>query len=91
MCSGSIEVREISGSAKGAGGWFPLEKVQVSYDHPFMAQVDEAVLVDMVNSKLGPGARIAMELSPRAAKELIAMIEEALREGQSQHAGESIR
>lgn len=86
MCNGTIHIRDISGSAKGAGGWFPVGRAQVAYDHPFAAQMDEAVLVDLVNPDLGPAARVAMELSPQAARDLVAMIEAALQEGEIQHA-----
>ncbi len=51
--------------------------------------MDEAVLVDLVNPKLGPGARVAMELSPQAARDLVAMIETALQGGHDRHTAES--
>ena len=37
MCTMICEQTKIEGSGKGSEGWFPLNKVNVSYDHPFNA------------------------------------------------------
>ncbi len=78
MCTGHVELTDIKGSAKGPQGWFPVQRAQVSYDHPFHAQMDEAVLIDFDNPNRGAGARLSVELSPDSARELVRVIEGAL-------------
>jgi hypothetical protein len=65
---------KIDGSGKGAGGWFRLEQTSVSYDHPFEAPFEHALNIDFVNESLGPGARVAVELSETAARSLVETI-----------------
>src|SRR6267143_1478398 len=74
MCTGIVETAEVSGSGKGPHGWFKLEQVNVSYDHPTDAQLDHAVNIDFVNEKEGPSARVAVELSPESARKLVDII-----------------
>src|SRR5438552_2781856 len=69
-----FESAEISGSGKGPRGWFKLEQVNVSYDHPTDAQLDHALNIDFVNQKEGPNARVAVELSPESARKLVKAI-----------------
>lgn len=83
MCAGSVDVAEVAGSAKGAKGWFPLRRVQVVYDHPYQAQMEEALIIDFVNPERGPGARVSVELSPSSARTLALMIGAALQDGQT--------
>jgi hypothetical protein len=78
MCTGIVETAEVSGSGKGQHGWFKLEQVNVSYDHPTDAQLDHALNIDFVNQKEGPGARVAVELSPESARRLVKAILSAL-------------
>ena len=78
MCTGIVETAEVSGSGKGPRGWFKLEQVNVSYDHPSDAPLDHALNIDFVNSKDGPGARVAVELSPESARKLVNAILTAL-------------
>lgn len=85
MCAGSIEIGEVAGSAKGAQGWFPLAQAQVVYDHPYRAQMDEALIIDFTNPEQGPGQRVSVELSPDSARSLVQMIEAALLQGSRQH------
>ena len=49
MCSWIIENVELSGSGKGADGWFKLSQANVYYDHPFHAPLDHALIIDFVN------------------------------------------
>jgi hypothetical protein len=65
-----VEKVKIDGSAKGAGGWFALEGANISYDHPFEAPFEHALNIDFVNESQGPSARVAVELSEQAAREL---------------------
>ena len=85
MCAGAVEARRVEGSAKGAQGWFPLRRAQVVYDHPYRAQMDEALIIDFVNPERGPGARVSVELSASSARSLAQMIEAALEDGERRH------
>ena len=74
MCTMIAKQIKIDGSGKTANGWFTLKEADVSYDHPFAAPFEHALNLDFVNESLGPGARVAVELSPQAARELVAAI-----------------
>ena len=78
MCTGIVETAEVSGSGKGPRGWFKLEQVNVSYDHPSDALLEHALNIDFVNQKEGPSARLAVELSPESARKLVNAILTAL-------------
>jgi hypothetical protein len=69
---------QIDGSGKGVNGWFRLREATVSYDHPFDAPFEHALNLDFVNEALGPGARVAVELSPQAARALVQAINAVL-------------
>ncbi len=71
MCTGIVESAEVSGSGKGPKGWFKLQQVNVSFDHPSDAQLDQALNIDFVNQNEGPSARVAVELSPESARRLV--------------------
>ena len=85
MCAGSGETASLTGSAKGSKGWFPLETAHAVYDHPFHAQMEEALIIDFVNPDRGPGARLSLELSRGSARSLVKVIEDALRVGEHRH------
>ena len=74
MCTMIVTQVSIDGSGKGATGWFTLREANVSYDHPFSAPLEHALNIDFVNESLGPGARVAVELSPEAARALVEAI-----------------
>ncbi len=78
MCTMIVEQAKIAGSGKGVSGWFTLDQVNVSYDHPFHAPQEHALNIDFVNDAQGPGARVAVELSPESARELVQAILAAL-------------
>lgn len=78
MCTMIAQQIKISGSGKGATGWFPLGEADVSYDHPFDAPFEHALNLDFVNESLGPGARVAVELSVESAKALVEAIHSVL-------------
>jgi len=69
---------KIDGCGKGTGGWFTLAEVDVSYDHPFNAPFEHALNIDFVNEAQGPGARVAVELSVEAARNLVETIQAVL-------------
>ncbi|HXO03727.1 MAG TPA: DUF6295 family protein [Stellaceae bacterium] len=70
MCTSIVEIVGCSGAGKGETGWFDLTNAVVSYDHPHHALLEEAIAIDFVNRALGPSARVAVELTLEAAKEL---------------------
>jgi hypothetical protein len=78
MCTMIVTQVNIDGSGKGAGGWFTLREANVSYDHPFNAPFEHALNIDFVNEGLGPGARVAVELSVEAARTLVEAISAVL-------------
>ena len=86
MCTMIVEKVNIAGSGKGTTGWFKLEQANVSYDHPFNAPFEHALNIDFVNQSQGPGARVAVELSEQAARDLvktiIAVLDQAEASGQ---------
>jgi len=73
----------VDGSGKGKEGWFPVNQANVSYDHPFHIPMEHALNIDFVNEELGPGARVAVELSEEAARNLVAAIQEVLLKAES--------
>ena len=78
MCTMIVETAKISGSGKGQGGWFKLNQVNVSYDHPYHVPLEHALNIDFVNEAEGPGARVAVELTPESAQQLVQAINTAL-------------
>lgn len=82
MCTMISQRVEIDGSGKGTGGWFGLKQANVSYDHPFNAPMEHALNIDFVDESKGPGARVAVELSAEAAKNLVATILSVLQEAE---------
>jgi hypothetical protein len=78
MCTMIVDKVKIDGSGKGTGGWFKLSQANVSYDHPFDAPLEHALNIDFVNEAQGPGARVAVELSAKAAQSLVDTIRAVL-------------
>lgn len=78
MCTMIAQQIEIEGSGKAADGWFRLGQADISYDHPFDAPFEHALNIDFVNEALGPGARVAVELSVEAARALVDAIQAVL-------------
>ena len=84
MCTMIVVNAEISGSGRGPQGWFPLRQVSVSYDHPFSAPLDHALNIDFVNEAEGLSARVAVELTPDSARQLVKTILAALDRGEGE-------
>ena len=78
MCTSIVELVAADGAGKGSEGWFDLTHSVVSYDHPHHALFEEAINIDFVNPALGPGARVAVEMSLDAAKQLSAALIRAI-------------
>lgn len=71
MCTMIVNQVAVEGYGKGASGWFDVRQANVAYDHPFHAPLEHALTIDFVNEALGPSARVAVELTPAAARELV--------------------
>ena len=74
MCTMIVEKIRVDGSGKGTSGWFQLKEANVSYDHPFHAPLEHALNIDFVNEPMGTSARVTVELSEGAARELVKTI-----------------
>ena len=83
MCTMIVHQAKIEGSGKGANGWFPVREVNVSYDHPFDARLEHALNIDFVNESEGPGARVAVELTVEAARNLVKAIHAVLAQAET--------
>ena len=83
MCTMIVEKVRIDGSGKGNSGWFTLGQANVSYDHPFNAPLEHALNIDFVNESQGPPARVAVELSECAARDLVRTILSVLEQAEA--------
>ena len=83
MCTMIVQQVKVDGSGRGAGGWFALRQANVSYDHPFNAPLEHALNIDFVDETQGLGARVAVELSVEAARNLVATIQAVLRRAEA--------
>ncbi len=83
MCTMIARQVEVQGSGKGTTGWFNVRQANVSFDHPFQAPFEHALNIDFVNEALGPGARIAVELSEASARALIETIQSVLAQAEA--------
>ena len=70
MCTYQTERISVSGSGKGASGWFPLTTATVYLDHPVHAPAAHTLNVDFINPGQGASARVAVELDPASARSL---------------------
>jgi hypothetical protein len=83
MCTMIVKQVDIAGSGKGNEGWFNLNQANVSYDHPFHVPMEHALNIDFVNQEMGPGARVAVELSEQAARSLVDAILDVLEQAEA--------
>lgn len=83
MCTMIVQQVKVAGSGKGASGWFAIDRANVSYDHPFHAPQEHALNIDFVNESMGPGARVAVELSAEAARALMKTIQAVLQQAEA--------
>jgi hypothetical protein len=70
MCTYQTTSIAVTGSGKGAGGWFALSDASVYFDHPVHAAADHTLNIDLLNPARGPGFRVALELDPGSARAL---------------------
>lgn len=71
MCAMIVTQVTSDGSGNAADGWSTVRAATVSYDHPFHGPFEHALTSDIVNESLGPGARVAVELSVEGARALV--------------------
>ena len=70
MCTYLTETIKITGSGKGAEGWFSVSDASVYFDHPVHAMAEHTLNIDFRNPAEGPSARVAVELNAESAREL---------------------
>jgi hypothetical protein len=78
MCTYLTEKIKITGSGKGATGWFGVSDAGVYFDHPVHAAAEHTLNIDFLNPGKGPQARVAVELTAASARELARAIVAAL-------------
>jgi hypothetical protein len=82
MCTSVVEIVQVEGAGVSEGGWFPVTTAAVSYDHPHHAMLEDAITIDFVNEKLGPGARAAVEITLESARGLVVALERVIAEAE---------
>jgi Family of unknown function (DUF6295) len=82
MCTMISMQTAVTGSGKGATGWFPISLASIGYDHATHSQFDHALLLDFVNPDLGVGARVAVEMDIASGKALVAQLQAAIAEAE---------
>ncbi|HEX3812051.1 MAG TPA: DUF6295 family protein [Mycobacteriales bacterium] len=78
MCTYATEKIKVTGSGKGATGWFRLSDATVYFDHPVHALDEHTLNIDFINPAKGPGARVAVELTAESGRALMEAIQIAL-------------
>jgi hypothetical protein len=78
MCTYLTEQIKVTGSGKGAEGWFGVTDASVYFDHPVHAPVEHSLNIDFLNPGQGPSARVAVELTAESARALAKAIEATL-------------
>jgi hypothetical protein len=79
MCSYATVQIPVVGSAKGPNGsWFAITDAAVYFDHPVHAMAGHTLNIDLTAPARGPSARVAVELTADAARELVGAIQAAL-------------
>jgi hypothetical protein len=78
MCTYLTETIKITGSGKGADGWFAVSDASVYFDHPVHAPAEHTLNIDFRNPARGPAARVAVELTAESARKLARAIEATL-------------
>ncbi|HUK40418.1 MAG TPA: DUF6295 family protein [Candidatus Acidoferrales bacterium] len=91
MCTMIVHQAKIEGRGKSGQGWFEVREANVSYDHPYDMPLEHALNIDFVNEARGPGARVAVELTVAAARELVKTIQAVLDQADERGVLEDIR
>ena len=86
MCTSIIEITPAEGMAKRGDSWFELGQAVVAYDHARHAMLGDAIILDFLNTALGPEARTGVELTLEAAKALHAALGRAIQAAEFEEA-----
>lgn len=78
MCTMIAFSTAARGAAKGAKGWFPVNRLTAGYDHATYARAEHAVLLDFTNYDIGTDARVAVELDLASGRALLEQLRAAL-------------
>jgi hypothetical protein len=70
VCTYETERIAVTGSAKGADGWFRATDATIYYDHPVHFGAGHALMVDLINPELGASSRVGLELNAASARAL---------------------
>jgi hypothetical protein len=70
VCTYETERIALTGSAKGAEGWFRATDATIYFDHPVHFGVGHALMVDVINPALGASSRVGLELNAESARAL---------------------
>lgn len=88
MCTYLTERLAVEGSAKAGERWTAVNSASVYFDHPVHANAEHSVNLDFFDDREGaPARRVALELTPGAARELAAAIERVLASAPAELAG----
>lgn len=82
MCTMIAKQAEIIGSGKAGSGWFKVDRVSVSYDHPFDMPLEYALNLDFIYQAGSPGERVAVELDATSARRLVDAIQAVMRQAE---------
>ena len=91
MCTMIAQQVRIFGRGKSGPEWFDVREANVSYDHPYDLPLEHALNIDFVNEAMGPGARVAVELSVEGARQLVKTIQDILAQADARGVLEDIR
>ncbi len=78
MCTMIAVTSPVTGTGKGAKGWFPITQATVGYDHATHSGTAHALLLDFTNYDLGLDARVAVELDLDSGRALLAQLQSAI-------------
>lgn len=87
MCTNIVEHADVIGSGKGLQGWFAVRRANITYDHPFHADVEHAMNIDFVDGGSST-ERVAVELTLDGARNLAQALLTAVERAESYERGE---
>ena len=82
MCTMIAQQVNVSGSGKAGVGWFRVDTVSVSYDHPFDMPLEYTLNLDFIRQVGGPSARVAVELDAASARKLVETIQAVMKQAE---------
>ncbi len=86
MCTSIVEIIAVDGSARNGATWFKPTHAVVTYDHPHVALLPDAVCIDFVREHGSPGTRAAVELTLDSAKALQVALTRVIAEAETEEA-----